>query len=146
MHEMPSFEWTSEHVEEIKVMAGGGKSADQIAVHLGITKNMVIGKMVRMGSPLSTLQPLRPKRQREGRAKTKLPDHLKSFRLRPRPILDPSITPEPNALNIPFLNLTANHCRWPTHGDGQPAIYCGHPKDDGSSYCAHHHRVGTVRR
>lgn len=38
--------------------------------------------------------------------------------------------------NLSLLELESNDCRYP-YGDG-PYTFCGHPKDEGSSYCVPH--------
>jgi len=44
---------------------------------------------------------------------------------------------EVEPLNISLLDLESHHCRWP-YGEGREILFCGHQKDDVSSYCFHH--------
>jgi hypothetical protein len=44
---------------------------------------------------------------------------------------------------VALLELKSHHCRWPI---GDPVLFCGADKMDGSSYCRHHHGVGTQAR
>jgi len=46
------------------------------------------------------------------------------------------------SLNIGILDLSEIHCREVTGtGDNGLAVYCGHPKIEGSSYCEIHTRI-----
>jgi GcrA cell cycle regulator len=47
---------------------------------------------------------------------------------------------EPRAPSLSIIDLDKNDCRYPRGGtDDAPAItFCGHPQQEGSSYCAHH--------
>jgi GcrA cell cycle regulator len=49
-----------------------------------------------------------------------------------------AITPR----HLPLVDLEAGDCRYPYGGDaeGEPITFCGHPRQEGSSYClAHFH-------
>lgn len=41
-------------------------------------------------------------------------------------------------LNVEFLDLHEQSCRWPVTSE-LPHLFCGHTKQEGSSYCPHHH-------
>lgn len=47
--------------------------------------------------------------------------------------------------NLPLLDLDPDDCRYPVTDD-LPFLFCGHPKHEGSSYCAAHHRLTTYKR
>ena len=44
----------------------------------------------------------------------------------------------PPSLNIPLVDLEPHHCRFIP---GDDRLFCGQPKQEGSSYCAHHDRM-----
>jgi hypothetical protein len=47
-----TFAWTEEHVTRLREGAAAGKSAGEIAIELGVTRNTIIGKLRRMKIPL----------------------------------------------------------------------------------------------
>lgn len=51
---------------------------------------------------------------------------------------------EVEPLNISLLDLESHHCRWP-YGEGQEILFCGHPKNDVSSYCELHFALSKRR-
>lgn len=44
---------------------------------------------------------------------------------------------EPESLNLSLLDLEPGQCRW-ANGD-RPYLFCGHPVEEGHSYCPHHY-------
>jgi GcrA cell cycle regulator len=42
--------------------------------------------------------------------------------------------------NVSLIDLEPNDCRYP-YGELGDTTYCGHPKQDGSSYCTPHHAL-----
>ena len=42
--------------------------------------------------------------------------------------------------HLSLMDLEAGDCRYPYGGDaeGEPITFCGHPRREGSSYCAPH--------
>jgi hypothetical protein len=58
----------------------------------------------------------------------------------------PSKPPKPALPYHPTLiDLDESHCKWPMNDDMRRAIFCGQPREDGSVYCADHHRMAYVR-
>jgi GcrA cell cycle regulator len=53
-----------------------------------------------------------------------------------------AITPR----HLSLIDLEANDCRYPYGGDieGEPITFCGHPRRDGSSYCASHFHLTSL--
>lgn len=58
-------------------------------------------------------------------------------RVKPEPFVMACVEVEPR--NLAFHDLEENDCRF-AYGDN-PFTFCGHPKTQGSSYCASHHRL-----
>ena len=40
-----------------------------------------------------------------------------------------------------LINLKDNSCRYIVSGDERPTWYCGETAQDGSIYCAEHHKI-----
>ncbi len=102
------------------------KSAAEIGLHLGVTRNAVLGRANRLGLPKLP--------RSGGRRKTC------------RPLVVPrKVDPGPEPLNIPFLNLAAGHCRQivGSEGVGQ-SLSCGHPIAR-ESYCRFHYSKNYFR-
>ncbi|TBY40861.1 GcrA family cell cycle regulator [Rhizobium leguminosarum] len=57
----------------------------------------------------------------------------------PAPVIEKLVVPE--SLNLSIMDLRMNSCRWP-HGE-KPILFCGHPDDGQSSYCAYHHKLSV---
>ena len=53
-----------------------------------------------------------------------------------------AITPR----HLALVDLEANDCRYPYGGDaeGEPITFCGHPRQEGSSYCPSHFRLTNL--
>ena len=127
-------EWTAERLELLHRHAGE-MSSDALSKFINeqtgasFTRNAIIGKRHRLklpGCPVSIST--RPRR-------------LPSKRLRPAVRLPVSVAPV-ESLNIPFMDLEAQHCRYITSPDGAPALFCGQPVlSDKCSWCAWHHSV-----
>ncbi len=129
------FNWTPDTECRLRVLAAQAMPAAKIAEEFGITKNSVIGKAHRLGVELKYVR-LTVSGKPSTRARST--PFLGVFKVKSHPL--PPERPEPNALNIPFLELEPHHCRYPVKGN---EFYCGHPKEIGS-YCAHHHGVCHV--
>ena len=52
---------------------------------------------------------------------------------------------DPEALNVPLVELRDSHCRWPVAGERAHTLFCGRLRLEASSYCPRHHdqSVGT---
>lgn len=96
------------------------------------SKNAVISKIHRMG--LSKAMPEvvnrqnRPKKPRNRRVR------------RERVDLFADTLPPPDFIGIQFEETNKFTCMYP-EGDGTHMLFCGQPKQDGSSYCSGHHRL-----
>lgn len=131
-------QWTRELTDRLRAL-WPDHSASKIANILDRTRNAIIGKAHRMHLDC---------KQRVPERKPRLP---KAFRTRPprKPDrapdfseLDPGM--EPKSLNVKFRRLKAAQCRYP-YGLEAPYLFCGHPIEAPSSYCAYHRRVCQVR-
>jgi GcrA cell cycle regulator len=127
--------WPCEQIERLKALWDEGRlSASQMAHRLGISRSAVLGKVHRMGLATHKVKQQAKPPKPAPKAKKQLPPAMPTLELPP--------PPEPPFVGIVFDELTPNSCRYP-QGDG-PFVFCGQPKQDGSSYCAHHHRICYV--
>lgn len=148
------FDWTEENIAIARAGMEAGLSGGQIALKLGVTRNTVIGKMLRMGVKSANAKGHKPG----------VPAPWKSIPKPPRPnmmtinarIARPPVPPpipieepvealsEPPPTAKPFEDLLAGECRWP-YGEATPYLFCAAPQHDGHSYCLGHcsiaHRV-----
>lgn len=162
--------WTEERVSRLTNLWRDGLSASQIATHLGgVSRNAVIGKLVRLGltggaqskgRPRAVArQPVRtaasdPRPISDGEADTppKLRTVSISGRGRVRQLAPPIPLPgEPATVEkggcIPLVDLRFHHCRWPI-GDPQASGFgfCAKPKDGDRPYCAEHARIAYLAK
>jgi GcrA cell cycle regulator len=132
--------WTDERITMLKQMWGAGKTAAEIATHIGgaITRNAVIGKAHRLGlsgriSPITT-------------KKIEKTHHVPPTAA--AMIVEPVY--EKSASSVSMLQLTEKTCRWPL-GDPKKAgfHFCGARPVPGVPYCGHHATLayqGTTRK
>jgi GcrA cell cycle regulator len=151
------FAWTEEHVTRLREGAAAGKSAGDIAIELGVTRNTIIGKLRRMKIPLVSVLAQQRRirtlcaddRAAIRAATSTTPRRPKMFRpkivkLVPARVLAPAPAPKlPEVLSpgISLFDIEANQCRYPL-ADAVPLsdfLFCGLPtKDDKCSYCQSH--------
>ena len=148
--------WSKEQDEILKRLWNEGKTCSEIACSLpGKSRNAVIGRRVRMGLPDRDAS--KAKRSRGGRPRSDilrparsphnghiaLPEHIRQLRAlseemkraeRPLPKVLETVEP----LNLLLIELTESQCKWPVN-EGDPFLFCGHPKAEGSPYCSQHH-------
>lgn len=147
---MASF-WTPERDDGLRLLVGQQLSYAAIAVHLGHSRNAVIGRAQRLKllNPMTSEKPrggkprrspllVRPKQTRGGSVKNYTGDP--GLVDRPAPILEPPVC-------IELDDLTHAVCHWPLWNDEQPArLYCGLPAEDLRSYCPGHQALAYQRR
>lgn len=142
-------QWPEEKEKTLARLAGEGYSSSQIAHTLGVTRNTVIGKLRRLGVPLTG------KHIAERAVKVQA-----TARPRPPPLpLTPALTrlaalraeykraaeacdapPSPGGVTI--LELQAHHCKWPNGEPGSPGFrYCGDDRVEPLPYCSGHARI-----
>lgn len=121
--------WTPERTKTLTALWAAGLSCRQIMSELGLeSRNQVVGKVFRLQLP-----PPEKKQYTETRGRPRKDSKKTLFQMFVKRPLDDHAD---KALHIAFLDLQPIHCRFP-YGDG-PFTFCGHPKTDGSSYCADH--------
>ena len=132
------FNWTAEAIGILRAKAAAAVPASQIAAIFGITRNAVIGKSHREKIKLECTDT-----RSGGYARQR--SNLTGFSFRKstsRPAAIPKLVirdaDEPLSRNLSVIDLQKNDCRFIVTDD-HPMLYCGAPKADGSSYCAHHH-------
>jgi GcrA cell cycle regulator len=159
--------WNDETIAELTRLWEEGFSASLIGERMGITRNMVCGKVNRLDL---LCPPMHKKIMREGPPKPeKAPKPAKVKRAAPRPRqtyetvrlvrathssksmkLLYSLATDPvalrcvevNPLHLSIYDLTATTCRHP-YGDTAPFSFCGHRTLEGHSYCPDHKALNT---
>lgn len=109
------------NVETLKAMWSSGMSASKIATALGegVTRNMVIGKKMRL---------------KLHRAETRLEDTRRVFGGAWHSL--PGTTP------VALVDLDHGMCKWPI-GEGRPYLFCGAAA--AGPYCPHHTDMSVGR-
>lgn len=154
--------WTEERIARLKELHAKGFSMQAMAEELGTTRNAIAGKLHRLGvrvrrTPLTEEEieartALRREQdaERKRRKRAKKAERRNVLRLvransnsTVLRMLD-TITSEVGKLrevnilphNVALTDLTDHDCRYP-YGEGE-FLFCGHTKQDGSSYCPAH--------
>jgi hypothetical protein len=120
------------------------KSASQIGQELGVTKNVVIGRVTRArmsGVKLTRAIGIRRGVPSPKPLVVKNRRIIREFKLRcePLPVLE-MITPEQIKKSIPLSQLTSRSCRYILNDDRSHPIYCGAQKEK-KSYCCKHYAL-----
>jgi GcrA cell cycle regulator len=154
---MQAPDWKPAHCDALREYVARGMSYAAIAEALnakfgtGYTRNAALGRAKRMG-----LQgPERPGKgpkvppRPNGSPMRKLPEApmpgpasgIKPLPERAEPVMLRCVGISPRLLDL--VELEAADCRYPYGGDrdGEPIVFCGHPRRPGSSYCAAHFRL-----
>ena len=147
---MSRFSWSEESVIQLKALIAEKHSAGRIAAILSgllkvrISKNSVIGKCHRDGIELAQTRGGRP-RNPDGipRGKRRSVLRVQFGRCVAPPILQAAVMPV-KPLNIALVDLEKHHCREVMASDGAMALFCGHEKVAGSSYCAFHQAINWM--
>jgi len=153
--------WEEAHSAALRELVEKGLSFKEIARHLNerfgtaYTRNAAIGRARRLG--LST-----PERSGAGGvfAAPRKPDARKICQKRARILAKPAVklsTLERAAVlqlrcvaitprHLALIDLKPGDCRYPYGGDaeGEPITFCGHPRREGSSYCASHFHLTSL--
>jgi hypothetical protein len=129
----------------------------QIAHRLGCTRNTVIGKAYRMDLPThasSAQHPdaIRKRAERKEKARSVDPGTPR-VRIRRRNVVRPvspvapppmplALTPgvAPVPLSLPLVALDVWQCRYSVSAQS-PHVFCGHPRNGKSPFCAFHHAL-----
>src|SRR5215475_86814 len=129
--------WDQEAESVLRELWEQGVSSGLIAKEFGCTRNAVIGKVHRLDLPtrqpkmmVHSENPLPEVRRIRKPVYMKLP-------LPPEPPVEP-----PSIGGVSLMDLEPHHCRFivGSSNDGL-ALYCGHQKVWGTSYCGHHAKL-----
>lgn len=121
--------WTDEKVKTMMTMWNEGHTAAQISLIIGLSRNAVVGKILRLRQVHN--QDLRS----TGRTAVVKSngERLKRF--------EKAFTPPP-VVNKTLLDLAHNECRWPLGEMMAPVeFFCGQRVLEGHPYCRHHFNI-----
>ncbi len=143
MNNQESFSWTEESVQTLKDMYAAGSSGGDIARELnGPTRNAIMGKLFRLGINRKAMI-TEPSPQRRRRVKKVVWFTAMTVKSDFYKFKDPPALPEKASVSpVHFLELKANHCRFPLDN----SLYCGIQVVHGKSWCPAHFRYCTTRR
>jgi GcrA cell cycle regulator len=163
--------WPPERVARLLELNAAGMSAADIAVELGCTKAMVVGKLFRELGPKPKPKPPAPpprppkppapppaakeprgfvahvalKRIKERQALTDDEALVAANRSAATPLLVDAVPIVPKAKAVDIFHLTNDTCRWPLWPDACTAVteqrYCGARPIEIGRYCADHSAV-----
>jgi GcrA cell cycle regulator len=146
---MPANEptWTPERLELLKSRFEAGLSCREIADHIGVSRNAVIGKLSRLNLKRENSgDARRPARKRA--AKGPRPRSVPRLQYRMLMALyaepQPAVDEEPihNEHCCSLLELSEERCRWPISTPGAVDFcFCGNTPVEGLPYCAGHTRL-----
>ena len=166
---MQSTSWTPQHSEALREYLARGMCYSEIAdainakFRTAYSRNAAIGRARRMGlagpqRPQDLRQPSPARWSTPPRATAprlhKLRERHQAEFLRVMPVFEPEpvklrcVEIDPRHLSL--VDLEPGDCRYPYGGDeeGEAITFCGHPRREGSSYCAPHFHLtrgpGTV--
>ena len=149
--------WEAEHSQALREYLAKGMSYSEIAdaintkfktafsrsAAIGRAKRMGLSGPDRSGDSLQHL-PRRPPKARASRLDKPRERHVPEF-MRPMPVFEPTEAPKLRCVEIvprhlSLVDLEPGDCRYPYGGDeeGEAISFCGHPRREGSSYCAPH--------
>lgn len=141
--------WTDPIIAVARKLWAEGQSATQIAAALKechgvtVTRNAVIGKLHRLGlcggQVARNTAPRRMQRDRQEIQRRVMVAKLKVAKTSPPDPPKPAVDG-----GVQIGNLRWHHCRAIVSGTGADALFCGHARKPGSSYCAHHHARYTT--
>ncbi len=154
---MQSSSWPPEHSEALRAYLARGmsysESADAINAKFGTaySRSAAIGRARRMGlagpeRPKDSLKhwPTRPPKAKAPRLDRPRERHVPEF-MPPMPVFERAEAPRLRCVEIvprrlSLVELEPGDCRYPYGGDedGEAITFCGHPRREGSSYCAPH--------
>jgi GcrA cell cycle regulator len=151
---MQSTDWPPEHSRALRELNAKGMSYGEIAREMNTrfgtkyTRNAVLGRGKRMGcaSPEAArarqpAQKLLRKAERALARDRQAPVMLGPAPVRAEPVQLRCVGISPRLISL--IDLEPGDCRYPYGGDmeGDPIVFCGHPRQDGSCYCTPHFRL-----
>jgi GcrA cell cycle regulator len=138
--------WTKERLELLKSGFEAGLSCREIAAHIGVSRNSVIGKISRMNLTRDKPGVRRPARKAaEPAYRPKAAATLRHFLLKAVPIEpEPIVEDDPihNGHSCSLFELSKERCRWPISTPGAADFcFCGNTPIEGLPYCPGHSRL-----
>jgi GcrA cell cycle regulator len=136
--------WTTERVELLKQHFEAGLSCREIAAHIGVSRNAVIGKLTRLGL---TRGPTNIEQHLQAATKERAPKSVPRTQYRMLQVVyangEPAIdAPIASERPCSLLELSKERCRWPISTPGEEGFcFCGNPPLKGMPYCAGHTRL-----
>jgi GcrA cell cycle regulator len=151
--EMQSTDWAEEHSKALRELLQSGMSYSRIVDAINAkfktaySRNATIGRAKRMGLAGPDRPKDRPKPILSAEAPRlhKLGERWPSESRRPMPVCE-SVEPvklrcvQIDPRHLWLVDLEPGDCRFPYGGDeeGEAITFCGHPRRQGTSYCAAH--------
>jgi GcrA cell cycle regulator len=139
-YNVPTYTWPKDAIDLMLTLYSEGASASKIAAALGngLTRNAVIGKLLRMRD--KGLRPDRGSVQPNTKLRRQPPPRIK-----PTPV-PPVAAPEPVGTHTATLaNLRPQGCKWIANifllGEGDTALMCGELRFGDGPYCKRHYRM-----
>jgi GcrA cell cycle regulator len=140
--------WTKERLELLKSGFEAGLSCREIAAHIGVSRNAVIGKISRLNLTRDKAGVRRPAARKapEATFRPKATVALRQFLLKAVPIeeVEPTIEEDPihDGHSCSLFELSKERCRWPISTPGAADFcFCGNTPIDGMPYCPGHSRL-----
>lgn len=137
--------WSQEQVERLRALIAvrPEMTAAAMGAELGVTRNTIIGRMKRLGTPPRTRKGNPWKRNERRRAAYAL-----SAKPHPRPTLVRREPPQSEGPTNPvsIADLTDHTCRWPLGEPSATMLYCGAYPIPYSPYCQNHTRMAFTPR
>lgn len=132
--------WTAERLEILQAHINDDLTAQELASIVGVSRNSIIGKVLRLGMDL-------PRSLKEGRVPSpRKRVYSATPQRRVAPVSVPASYEGPVSLEdgqpVTALTVAAGMCRWPFGEPGSPEFhFCGRGVLRASPYCDHHHRA-----
>jgi GcrA cell cycle regulator len=155
-------DWPLQHSEALREYFARGLSYSRIArainerFNTSYTRNAALGRAKRMGlagpdqpRTLPNGFPRRPQGPRKSRLAESPHRHVPQFTKQPpsRPVKMPKLRcVELVPRHLSVVDLEPGDCRYPYGGDhdGEAITFCGHPRQQDSSYCTAHFHLTRV--
>ena len=154
---MQSSDWAAEHCDALRTYFAKGMSYSQIAEAINAkfgtfySRNAALGRARRMGLCRPDRRgdrlahfPKRPPPAKAARLEQPRERHVPEF-MKPMPAFERIDQPKLRCVEVvprhlALVELEVDDCRYPYGGDeeGDVITFCGHPRREGSSYCAPH--------
>jgi len=152
---MQSTDWPPEHSHALRELHAKGMSYGEITKEMNArfgtsyTRNAVLGRGKRMGvvAPETARERRQPPRWLMAKAECAQAPSVDQHRL-PFLVAPVPFPAEPVQLRcvgvsprlVSLVDLEPGDCRYPYGGDsdGDPIVFCGHPRQPGSCYCTPH--------